>query len=232
MELVRLGDLDVRLVGDRAGSGPVIVLLHGFGAPGDDLVALGRYLRAPDDVRFVFPQAPHTLPMMFGDSRAWWMIDLEAREQEITSGGLRDLSSEHPEGLEEVNASVNSVLDAIESDFNCPGERIVLGGFSQGAMLACDVALRSERQLAGLVLLSTTLLCADEWLPRMSARSGLRVLQSHGSEDPLLPFAMAERLRDHLREAGATVDWSGFPGGHEIPPPVLTSMIDFVADVL
>jgi predicted esterase len=45
----------------------------------------------------------------------------------------------------------------------------------------------------------------------------------------LLPFAIAETLRDRLRGAGTTVDWHAFLGGHEIPPAVLAAMRDFLA---
>ena len=69
--------LEVCITGglDREGSGdgPLVILLHGFGAPGDDLVALWRYLKVPDDVRFMFTAAPLELDMGLGSSRAWWM---------------------------------------------------------------------------------------------------------------------------------------------------------------
>ena len=62
MRMERWADLQVRIAGgndrDGGGSGPVVVLMHGYGAPGDDLVALQRVLTVPRDVRFVFPEAP------------------------------------------------------------------------------------------------------------------------------------------------------------------------------
>src|SRR5207253_1309247 len=64
-------------VSDRAerGEGPIVILLHGFGAPGDDLVPLWRVLDVPRATRFLFPEAPISFSMGFGESRAWWMID-------------------------------------------------------------------------------------------------------------------------------------------------------------
>ena len=59
-----------------------VIFCHGFGAPGDDLVGLApelvRAVPALRDVRFYFPAAPLTLEMGFGDSRAWWLIDMGA----------------------------------------------------------------------------------------------------------------------------------------------------------
>jgi phospholipase/carboxylesterase len=88
-------------------------------------------------------------------------------------------------------------------------------------MLSLDVALHDPRPLAGLALLSGTFLSESEWRPRMAARSGTPALLSHGSHDPLLPFAESERLGKALSEAGWLVDFVGFRGQHEIPPIVL-----------
>jgi phospholipase/carboxylesterase len=79
------------------------------------------------------------------------------------------------------------------------------------------VRCASARPLAALVLLSATLLARGAWEAAMPARRALPVFQSHGRQDPLLPFAAAVTLRDLWREGGAAVDWIEFNGGHEIP---------------
>jgi phospholipase/carboxylesterase len=116
---------------------------------------------------------------------------------------------------------VVSVLDAVEEKLRPPPGGILLGGFSQGAMLSLDVALHDPRPLAGLALFSATLLAEPVWGPRMGSRPGLPVLQSHGTHDPLLPFAVAEKLRDLMSAAAMEVDFVPFRGGHEIPPVAL-----------
>jgi phospholipase/carboxylesterase len=88
-------------------------------------------------------------------------------------------------------------------------------------MLALDVALHREVAPAGLILMSGTLLAQSVWQPLMSKLAGLPVFQSHGMHDQLLPFSMAQVLRDDLQAAGARVDWCEFHGGHEIPPSAL-----------
>jgi len=234
MRVEHLGGLKVRLVGGTdgrgGGQGPMVVLLHGFGAPGDDLVPLWEAIAAPPGTRFVFPEGRLSLP--FGFSRAWWMIDMERLERDRAAGRMRDLSQDRPAGLAEARAQVLGLLDDLEKEWGVDSRRTVLGGFSQGAMLSCDVALRSDRALAGLVLLSATLLAKDEWTPLMPKRRGLRVLQSHGTADPLLPFSLAEQLRDLLVRAGLSVEWVKFSGGHEIPGQVLAKLGGFIAQVL
>lgn len=236
MKRDRLGGLDVIIGGgeydDGRGDGPVVILLHGFGAPGDDLAALAGLLEVPRDMRFVMPAAPIEFESGFGGGRAWWLIDLMKIQAQLAAGDVRDLSRDVPEGLTEARAAVISLLDDVEERFAVSGSRIVLGGFSQGAMLSMDVALRTSRPLGGLVLMSGTLLAADEWVPLMPARRGMKVFQSHGQRDPLLPFGAATTLRDHLRAAGLSVDWLDFRGGHEIPHIVLDRLAKFLAGLM
>ena len=231
----RLGPLAAVVTGGTdgrgAGDGPVVVLLHGFGAPGDDLVALAGALALPAAVRWVFPAAPLELDGGFGDARAWWLIDLVRLQLDLARGVVTDRSSEIPDGLDAARVAIGGVLDAVRDELGVADERVVLGGFSQGAMLACDVVLRSERVFAGLALLSGTLIARAQWQPRLAARAGLPTLQSHGRADPLLPFAAAERLRDLLRAGGLAVEWHPFDGGHELPRAVLVALADFLRRV-
>ena len=212
--------LSIKTVDTSKGSAtaPTVVLLHGFGAPGDDLVPLGSHLGAPG--RFVFPAAP--LAIEWG-GRAWWMIDLSLFEP----GARRtDRRAEIPDGLAEARAAVLEVIAAQPAD-----RPLVLGGFSQGAMLALDVALHVERKLAGLVLWSPTFIAEPVWTPRFARLADLPIALSHGRQDPLLPFAMTEALRDQLVSSGARVDWRPFDGGHEIPPPALAAARTIVSSV-
>jgi phospholipase/carboxylesterase len=236
-----LGPLRVRRVRSREvtrekddGNAPLtIVLLHGFGAPGDDLVGLASELDLPS-TEMIFPEALHALQEFMiqripGDARAWWMIDLAALE----SGARGDRSSEVPEGMAEARRALIEMLDALAVERAAAGEplRLVLGGFSQGAMLSVEVALADpDRALEGLVLLSGTMLSKDEWVPRMPARRGLPVFQSHGRGDPILPFAGGDRLRQELARAGLDVTFDEFAGPHTIPAPTLRRLSDWLLD--
>lgn len=227
MRVEEVHGLTVRITGgeDRkgGGEGPLVVLMHGFGAPGEDLVPLWRMMDVPTRVRFAFPAAPIELGGEFGghDARAWWRIDMQALLEAQMSGRFREMGDDVPDELPAARASVLAAIDALTTELRVPEGQLVLGGFSQGAMLALDVALHTERALGGLALMSGTLIARGEWAPRMPARRGLKVVQSHGTIDPILPFAVAEKLRDLMRDAGLEVDWIPFRGQHQIPPMVL-----------
>ena len=237
MKTRKLGGLDVRIAGgtDRegAGQGPVVVLLHGFGAPGDDLVSLWRTLPAPAGTRFVFPEAPLDLgPVGYPHgARAWWLVDLEARLRRQALGEARDTDGV-PEGLEAARAAIVRLLDDVDAELRPAAGKLVLGGFSQGAMLSLDVALRTPRALAGVVLMSGTHIAGREWAAFYEGRRGLQVFMSHGQSDELLPFHITEALRDTLVSSGLPVQWVPFRGAHGIAASVVTGVGEFLNRVL
>jgi len=233
-----VGPLRARIVRNTTKSpsnegGMTLVLLHGFGAPGDDLAGLADLIPAPPGTTLVFPEALHDLAdlagPMYRGARAWWMIDMARLESAMRTGALRDLTGEIPDGLTEAREAVIGFLDALEKDEGIALDRLVLGGFSQGAMLSLDVALRTSRKMEGLVLLSGSYIAEREWQPLMKERKGLRVFQSHGRSDPLLPFVLAEKLRDALGEAGLDVTFDRFEGGHTIPPSTMKRLAEWLS---
>jgi phospholipase/carboxylesterase len=245
MKTEPLGPLQVRRFAHKnaKGSGShdkpalAVVLLHGFGAPGDDLAGLESMIDVPEGTTLIFPEALHSMSKLtgqraYGDARCWWMIDMIRLQLAMATGLDRDLSKEVPEGLAEARAAVNGMLDALANEM--PDARLVLGGFSQGAMLALDVALRDPaRQLAGVVQLSGTIIAEAEWRPLLAGRRGLKVYQSHGRADAVLPFAGAERLSrmltDMIPESRVTFD--PFHGPHTIPLRTLERLSTWIRDL-
>jgi phospholipase/carboxylesterase len=215
--------LRVRTSGEGPPGGPAIVLCHGFGAPGDDLVPLARAVDAGRGVRWFFPEAPLEIDFGMGmTGRAWWPIDIE-RVSEMMMRGQRDaLSRETPPGLFEARALLERTIDRLIERHGVVRSKLVVGGFSQGAMVATELSLFAAEPFAGLVVLSGTLLCRDRWSEAARAAApGISALITHGRADPLLPFEGAEALRDVLAGAGAAVEWVPHGGAHEIPGAAL-----------
>ncbi len=233
-----LGSLTCHLIQASTDDTPpalAVVLCHGFGAPGDDLVPIGHELLARHPelalVRFAFPAAPIELgDLGFGEARAWWPLDVERLMAAHRQGAeaIRAMRREVPPGLSQARRQLLAFVDQLGRQSRLPLSRIILGGFSQGAMLATDVALHLEGRPAGLVIFSGTLLCEAEWRKRAALRAGLPVLQTHGRQDALLPFDSAEALRDLLKEAGLAVDFVPFEGGHTIPPAGLSRLAELI----
>jgi phospholipase/carboxylesterase len=234
--VMTLGGLKARVV-EAPGARPELnlVLCHGYGAPGDDLVPLGQALlegrpRLAAGVRCVFPEAPLSLDAygMWG-GRAWWHLDMARLLEPSEWPRLMD---ETPEGMPEARRMLESLVGELAAGTGLPLARTVLGGFSQGSMVATDLMLRAETSPAGLGILSGALVARPEWQTRAPARAGLPVFQSHGLYDDILPFAVGEALRDLLVGAGLRVHFAPFPGPHTILPEVLEGLADFLEDRL
>lgn len=236
MREIILGGLKTRLTGgtdgNGGGEGPVVILLHGYGAPGDDLVLLAEVMNVPARTRWMFPEGPQSLNMGYGNSRAWWLIDMARLEAERAAGRVRDLSGEVPRGLPQAREALETFLTTLPRVMPIDYKRTVIGGFSQGAMLTCDLVMRTAFPFSGMVQLSGSLLAKQDWRPSVAKRTGMPVFQSHGLQDPILPYVMAERLRDELIHLGLSVEWHSFRGGHQIPEPVLNRLSGFITKVL
>lgn len=231
----RLGELDCQVVDalpDGASPTLAVVLCHGFGAPATDLVALAPELvslqpKLAEAVRFVFPAAPLSLDVLgMPHGRAWWHLP-----PEVLTGQQRDWTAfarDVPPGLPAARRALMSTVSTLSAATKLPYGRIVLGGFSQGAMVTTDVSLRLEEAPAGLCVLSGTVTAETEWRPRAAARRGLPVFQGHGRDDVVLPFQAAERLRDLLVEAGLPVEFLPFDGPHTIVSEELERLASFL----
>jgi len=236
MREIILGGLKTRLTGgtdgNGGGNGPTVILLHGYGAPGDDLVVLAEVMNVPAETRWMFPEGPLSMSMGWGDSRAWWLIDMARLEADRAAGRVRDLSGEVPRGLAQAREALETFLASLPRVLPIDYQKTVIGGFSQGAMLTCDVVMRTAYPFAGLIQLSSSLLAKQDWRPSVGKRAGLPVFLSHGTQDSILPYVMAERLRDELSHLGLSVEWHSFRGGHEILEPVLNRLSGFITKVL
>jgi phospholipase/carboxylesterase len=229
MDTTSIGPLRVRALGRGDAGGPAILLCHGFGAPGDDLVGLGRALDVGRGVRWFFPEAPIVIDFGGGmTGRAWWEIDLGSLVEAQARGDMLRLAKEDPPGVATARGLLEETLDELERAHGVARDKLVIGGFSQGAMLATEVALNAERPFAGLAVLSGALLARERWSKLAIARgAAIHAFLTHGKADPMLPFGGGEALRDLLTASGADVTWVAHGGQHEIPPPALDGLVNF-----
>ena len=208
-------------------------LLHGFGATAHDLVGLAPLIGGAR--RWIFPHAPQEITfagMSYG--RAWFPRDSHELEAALTGNYFTALQENEPEGLSRAATEVRALIDRE----GIPWERLVLGGFSQGAMVSAEIlrqgAFDDSLPLPGAVLLfSGSLVGVRRWTPTtVSSRPFPPVFQSHGDGDPVLPFEEGVALREALTGLGYTVNFCTFHGGHEIPPTLGKWANGFIAEAL
>ncbi|TXT33774.1 MAG: phospholipase/carboxylesterase [Planctomycetota bacterium] len=232
-----LGGLTCRIISRLPEGTPpklVVVLCHGFGAPGHDLVPIADELfdlcpALADSVEVIFPAAPLSLDELgMPGGRAWWHIDMNELIGAIEHGNLRILRDRRPEGIDEARDLLLGMLDEVQQKTGLPSRRFVLGGFSQGSMLAVEAALHWAEPPGGLCLWSSTLVSEAQWRANAARLKGLSIVQTHGRQDPILPFAAAIALRDLLIEVGANVNFLEFNGPHTITLPGLEALVELI----
>ena len=214
----------------ESGTGTLpFVLIHGYGSSAEEWIPFTYTIRLPAGRRFVLPEGPETTQPPDGprDGRAWWRIGLDAHRR--LSDGLPELSRTSPTGLATANQRIRTLLGELASAGGYPRQRQMLAGFSQGAMIAADIAFTTDEPIDRLVLLSPTLINEAAWRAGMPRRRGLRVFVSHGRRDDILPFDSSVRLQQAMREAGLRVTWVPFDGGHDMPVEVVTALNAFLA---
>ena len=234
----KMGGLDCTVIDHQVGpSGPDVgvILCHGYGAPGTDLVPLGSVITAglPADVsvRFLFPKAPIVMES-FGeyDSRAWWELSINSLLTAIESGQIDVLKTVRPDGLDQARTLLEAACQEFLEESGLSWSNSVLGGFSQGAMLTTDLALSLVERPAHLAVLSGTLLNEAEWSTLAGQGASMKVFQSHGQLDPVLPFAASLWLRDLFAENHHKVEFLDFAGPHTIPEGAIAALTQRVEE--
>jgi phospholipase/carboxylesterase len=213
----------------EAGDGSrAFVLLHGYGSSPHEWLPFTATIVLPPGTRFVFPEGPDTTapPDAPPGGRAWWRLDLA---KYITPGRpIPDMSTSRPLELQPIASRVRTLAGEVERRIGAPQGSTILGGYSQGAMIAGEIAFRSNQHMRALVLLSGTIVDEPSWLAGMTERAGLPVFIAHGRRDDILPFDVAERLADHMRRRGLRVTWVPHDGGHQIPATVVSELNGFL----
>lgn len=189
-----------------------VIWMHGLGADGNDFVPIVNEidLAGAPGIRFIFPHAP-TRPVTINNGyvmRAWYDIafgDLEGKTRKADEKGVR-----------ESQAQIGQLI-AREMSRGIATGKIVLAGFSQGGAIALHTGLRYPEKLAGVMALSTYLPLADSFTAEAApANAKTPVFMAHGTQDPVVPYAMGRDSRDLLQQSGYAIEWQEYPMQHSV----------------
>jgi phospholipase/carboxylesterase len=189
-----------------------VIWMHGLGADGNDFVPIVNELHLEDAraIRFIFPHAPMQ-PVSINNGyvmRAWY---------DVTYGDLEGKSKRADEkGLRASQAAVNLLVER-EIERGTPAARIVLAGFSQGGAMALQAGLRYPQRLAGLMVLSSYLPLAEQTVQEAAAaNAGTPIFMAHGTQDPVVPYAMGAESQAKLQQLGYPVEWHEYAMPHSV----------------
>ena len=196
----------------------LVILLHGYGADGSDLIGLAPMLSAElPQVEFVSPHAPFPCEMSpFG--RQWF--SLGDRSPEAMLAGARMASQ-----------ILNAFIDDELEKSKLQADRVALVGFSQGTMMSLFVGPRREEQLAGIVGYSGRLLAQELLLDEVKTKPPVTLI--HGAADEMVPASSLEHAVHGLTKVGIEVSSELRPGlGHSIDERGLEIAKSFLKAVL
>jgi len=166
----------------------LVILLHGYGADGADLISLGnQWQQMLPDAEFVSPNAPQFCqnpPMGY----QWFPLN-------VTEQGVVSTPLERWQGARETAPVINAFIESELARTGLEASALALVGFSQGAMMALHVGLRQKTSPAAIVSYSGMLL-GPEHLSSVTSKPP--VFLAHGSVDQIVPFAAMELSKGAL----------------------------------
>jgi phospholipase/carboxylesterase len=201
-----------RLPPAKGAATQLVVLLHGYGADGDDLIGLApHWQNLLPGAAFVAPHAPDRVPGAPSGFQWFPISRIDPHEMQ--------------KGVTEAAPRIEEFLDAELARLNLPPEKLALAGFSQGAMLALHLGLRRKVPPAAIIGFSGMLAG-----PPPATPSPPPVLLTHGDADTVIPVGAMFAAATGLGRAGVPVQWHLARGmGHGIDPDGLDMAGVFLA---
>jgi phospholipase/carboxylesterase len=176
-----------------AGTPPLLVLLHGFGANEQDLLPIAARL----DPRLA-------------------VASLRGPYQ-VRPGSYSWVNGNTADELDKARRMVIECIDQVANSTGADRGRVYLAGFSQGAMLTLAIALTEPEKIAGAAVLSGRLAAAVRDTHAAPERlRGFPILVTHGMDDQQIPVRSARDIRQALKPMGVAVDYHEFESGHYI----------------
>lgn len=197
----------------------LVVLLHGYGSDGNDLITLGSFWQQSlsevlSDALFVAPNAPTPCDIN-PQGYQWFPIG-------------PDLDKSWHEGTKIARPVISGFLQDLWAETGLEAKDTILVGFSQGAMMALDVGLRHTEPLMGIVAFSGGLAAPDDIGEDMNSKPPVCLV--HGAEDDIVPVRMSVLSAEALKKRGVEVDLHISPGaGHMIAQDGLEVASTFIA---
>lgn len=198
-----------------------VIWLHGLGADGHDFAPIVPVFNFPETMplRFIFPHAPE-IPVTMNNGyvmRAWYDIVSISMDQHADQKGIQD--------------SVQKIIDFIEHEKarGIPSHKIMIAGFSQGAVIALSTALAYTETLGGIIALSGYLPEAEYQLTHAKdANKKTPIFLAHGNADPVVPFFLGKSLHQLLEKFQYPVDWHTYEMQHSVCPQEIQDIAQWI----
>lgn len=193
----------------------LVILCHGYGSNGDDLIGLVPHLKPfIKNAVFVSPNAPE--PMMgFPNGYQWFPLQTLSQEERLT-------------GTIEAAPVLHNFIDQELERYGLENKDLILIGFSQGTMMSLHVGLRRSSDIAGIVGFSGAMALSENWKDEITSKPPVVLI--HGDRDNVVPVELMHQAFIALQEIGVNVDNHVSPEVmHSIGPDGLHKAVEFLA---
>jgi len=191
-----------------------IVLFHGYGANAKDIMSIKNFISSDKKYRWIFPEGLFDTPL---GGRSWFAIDEKIVHQISVDKNYERLAFVHLPSLEQSIFKVNAFLKSLKTNQH----QLILGGFSQGSLLAFNLAFYKKIKPKALMLFSSLLIHKDKLSEMATSCKGIPFVQSHGKQDEILSYENGHKLYQFLIKCGLKGEFMSFEGGHHIPVNIL-----------
>jgi phospholipase/carboxylesterase len=179
-----------------------VVLLHGYGSNGDDLIGLAPYFaRALPQTAFYSPNAPQMLDGGFMGGFQWFSLGMyDPDMMRRDPARMAETFKAFRRGATSSAVQLNAYIDQILAYHALEPNRLALLGFSQGTMMSLHVGPRRDKQIAGILGYSGALTGADALDAEVKTKPPVALV--HGDADAVVPYAAMTASAQALKAAG------------------------------
>jgi len=191
---------------------PVLFLLHGLGSNEDDLFQLADFIH--DDYLVIFPRAPY---LRSPDTYKWY--------------DLTFINGKPVSNSDEVNVSteiLRKFVNQIKKEYSIDQKNIILGGFSQGAIMSYNLGLTTANTINGIIALSGQILEQTKSNINNNNTQYLKTLIIHGTQDKVLPIHYARQAKEFLELNNFEIDYLETNIGHSINQQTIIKMNEWL----
>jgi len=182
----------------------VVIWLHGLGANYNDFIPLVKEFKLNHCIKFIFPNAPlRPITVNHGHvMRGWYDIrDMNNLDDTVDKDGIH----------QSIAAVESLIADLISSGYK--SSHIIVAGFSQGGVIAYQLAVQTKYRLGGVLVLSAYLADKD-MIDNDSVNKKTSILACHGKQDMVIPHEVGLEAYNELRTRGFNVSWMSYQMEH------------------
>lgn len=193
----------------------MVVMLHGWGGNESSMWIFSRLI--PPGTAIFTPRAP--IELSTGSGAVWFR-----------HAGSR--LHPHPAGLQESVTRLGHFIASLPRLYPVDPARLILLGFSQGAMVGNTLTIAQPGTTMALASLAGTVPAGETITYRPNTLTNLPVFMANGKKDTLIPLELARQSRNTLEQLGATVTYGEYSVGHKVNNRALDDLQHWLAGVL